>query len=387
MLHYRRYGIVLPRDDTLAGVLASVFQVLDAAGCAPAPLRFLFDDAPGGNVCSRILERCAELAPFAVRTQAQLGRPASVRLSNLDGRWQGGNPEAPGEPSRETLLAVTAGIPTEFPLWLTVVMIAPVRWSGGVSEITPREASARPTPIGEPPFSGLAPSLTYLAPGVILQRLSTGGLRLWVTEQLPDATPVASAAATVQQFLARFGPPQTDSLLSVPETQEVSTVPAPAVDPVKIHTSYKSRLGEIVAGLSLPFQPPEPGQFAQLPHEPLGKIRPVIVDTFKTDGWRRAPERIPAGLHKLWKQTPTGRRLELSFDTGSWSRHVVCMMALVSERGTARIPIPADRSLRFQYLTPNPQIFSGVLENMRIVVTHLERTWVADMEAAMGPPT
>src|SRR3954453_19433646 len=60
-------------------------------------------------------------------------------------------------------------------------------------------------------------------------------------------------------------------------------------------------------------------------------------------------------------------------------------MALLSERGAARIPIPADLSLRLQHLTPNPRIFTGVLENIRIVVAHLESTWVQDMEAALGP--
>jgi hypothetical protein len=117
----------------------------------------------------------------------------------------------------------------------------------------------------------------------------------------------------------------------------------------------------------------------------LGKIRAVIADTFKANGWKRATERIPTGSHRLWKQTPGGRRLELAFDTGSWSRHVVCTLGLLSERGAARIPIPADPSLRMQYMTPNPQVFIGVLENMRMVVAELERTWVVEMEAAIGP--
>jgi hypothetical protein len=38
-----------------------------------------------------------------------------------------------------------------------------------------------------------------------------------------------------------------------------------------------------------------------------------------------------------------------------------------------------------QYMTPNPQVFIGVLENMRMVVAELERTWVVEMEAAIGP--
>src|SRR5438128_826026 len=76
MLHYRRYGMVLPRGDSFAGALASVLQTMDTAGLAAAPLRFLFDDAPGGAACARILERFPEMAPFAVPTSAQVGRPA-----------------------------------------------------------------------------------------------------------------------------------------------------------------------------------------------------------------------------------------------------------------------------------------------------------------------
>jgi hypothetical protein len=59
-------------------------------------------------------------------------------------------------------------------------------------------------------------------------------------------------------------------------------------------------------------------------------------------------------------------------------------MALLSQRGAARIPIPAGRRLEFQYQTPNPEVFAGVLENMRIVVAHLESTWVRDLEAVLN---
>lgn len=383
MLYYRRYGFVSPQRGSLAGTLGSVFQVLDAAGLEAPPLRFLLDDAPSGNACARILEKFPELEPFAVRPPARFARLASLRLSNLDGRWQGGNPQASGEASRETLLAVAAGVPAEFPLWIACFVIGPLRWdASGASRLRAREASMRPSRFGKPPFSGLSPSMTYLAPGVILQRLSTGGLRLWVTEQMPDATPDAPA---VQQFLARFGPPQTDSILSAPEAQEAANAPQPSAGVAAIQAGYKSRLREIVAGLTLPFELTGPEQLARLPREPLGRIRTVIARAFKKDGWRRPTDRLPAGSHKLWKQTPAGHRLELSFDTGSWSQHLVCTLALITEGGAARIPIPADRSLRFQYLTPNPQIFTGVLENMRVVVAHLEGTWVNEMEAAMKP--
>jgi hypothetical protein len=379
MLHYRRYGFVLPQTDSFAAALAAVFQLIDVSVLGTVPVRF-----PGGKSCSQILERVPELAPFAVCTP-QPDRSFAIRLSNLDGRWQGGNREADGEPSRATLLSVAEGIPAEFPLWIAVVMSGPLRWNEvSVADLIPREASAGRASLNKPPFSGQAPSMTYLTPGVILQRLSAGGLRLWLTVQFPEPTDSPNLAV-VQRFIARFGPFQTDVPMTVSEEQEIRVAPPEAPDPAKIHAVYKGRMAEIVGGLSLPFHPPDVTQFAQFVHEPLGKIRPVIVDTFKKNGWKRSPERLPAGSHKLVKQTPGGRRLELSFDTGSWSRHAVCIMALISERGSARLIIPADLSSGLQYMTPNPQVFAGVLENMRIVVAHLESTWLPEMESALGP--
>lgn len=384
MLHYRRYGFALRQSETFALALADALKTIDRAGIRPEPLRFLFDAGPANAASTRMLEKFPDLATFVCRTQSQLGHPGASLISNLDGRWQGGNAEASDrEASRELLLGVVAGIPEAFPLWIATILIGPLRWTE--SDAPPREATAGPTSINKAAFSGLSPSMTYLAPGIILQHLSRFGLRLWITEQLPDPAPASAAAPVVQQLLDRFGQPQTDSVLSVPENQEVSSTSSAAGEPAKIHAGYKARMGEIVAGLSLPFKPPDPRDFAQLPREPLGKIRAVIADTFKPDGWKRATERIPAGSHKFWKETPGGRRLELAFDTGSWSRHVVCTLGLLSERGAARIPIPADPSLRMQYMTPNPQVFIGVLENMRVVVGELERTWALEMEAAIGP--
>jgi hypothetical protein len=274
----------LPPGESFAGALAAVFEAFDQAGIAIAPLRFLFDDAPGGQACSRVLQRFPDLAPFAVRTPAPFGQPASVRLSNLDGRWQGGNPDASGEPSRETLLAVAAGIPVEFPLWIASLLIGPVRWNAASGLELREAAGGRSKSLGKPPFSGISPSMTYLASGVILQRLSSGGLRLWITEQLPDDAPNAAAAPAVQQLLERFGPVQTDVPMSVPDDQAVTVAPPQAADLNRIHAGYKERMGEIVAGLSFPFEPPSPSQWGQLPHAPLGKIRAVIAFSRRTAG-------------------------------------------------------------------------------------------------------
>ena len=116
----------------------------------------------------------------------------------------------------------------------------------------------------------------------------------------------------------------------------------------------------------------------------MGQIRAVIVRSFVDSGWRKAPGRLPPGSHQLSKLSPHGRLLVLSFDTGSWSRHVVTFLTLMTKQGAFRLMVPPDASLRGQWMTPNPRIFAQVLENLRATVDFLERTWIADLERALG---
>jgi hypothetical protein len=61
-------------------------------------------------------------------------------------------------------------------------------------------------------------------------------------------------------------------------------------------------------------------------------------------------------------------------------------MALVSERGALRMAVPADPLARVQYLATNRAVFGQILDNLRIVAAHLERTWVSELDSALGPP-
>ena len=383
MLHYRRCGFAFPESQAFTDLLREVLRILDDAKVHLPPLHFLFDAGPNNRAGVRMAERFPELAAFGRKNIDPAGPPNYGPFSNLDGRWQGCT-GIEAEATRQFVLHLVSGIPSEFPMWITLVLLGPLRWGAADgTDLEPREASMRLAPINKAPFSGLSPSMTYLVPGIILQRVSMYGLRMWTTEQLPEAD-APYAADSLQTLLKRFGPPETNSVHSVPESQEVRVGQAASAEAAKVHAEFKNQMKDIVETLALPYRVPEPREFGQLPREPLGKIRATIVATFKGDGWRAAAEKLPAGTHKLWKQTPGGRRMELAFDTGSWSRHVVCAMALFSERGAARIPIPADSGLRLQYLTPNPHVFGGVLGNMRRVVLELERTWMAAMEAAIA---
>ena len=377
MLHYRRHELRLPESSGLSTVLGRVFEAMNAAGFAGTPVRVFLEDAssePGG--CERILSRFPGLQPLAAR--------APTRLSNLDGHWDAGTPGAAAESvSRETLLALAAGIPEEFALGSVGVLIGPLDWDG---HTPPLQAALRPQPPGMAPFSAHFPAANYLAPGVIIQRLSSGTIAITITELVAGPSQDAPAPPAIERLLAALGAPAKLRAVTVLPEHEVSGASAPPPpDPAEIQARYRERLGEIVSGLPLPHKLPDPLAALHLDREPLGEIRKVIAGSFATSGWKRSARRLPAGSHQLTKLTPRGRRLLLDFDTGSWSRHVVCLMAVLTERGTEKLPVPAECSLSYQYSAPNRKVFGQILENLLVVVDRLEGTWVAELEQALGP--
>jgi hypothetical protein len=366
------------------GLAAPLERVFERIG--DVPVRFFFEDAPGAgaaSACERIVARFPECLRFAPPRPARPVASRLMALSNVDGFWEGAIAWASTENvSREILIGIVNGIPEDFPVGAACIVIGPVAWTDG-DPMT--EAAARPYAPGSPPFSVRAPALTYLAPGVIVQRLSSGTVNVSVTEQLPDSSADRAMPAAVESIVAALGAPASSRTIGVSEERQVAgPPPTPPADFMNIHARYRTVLHSLIQKLELPHQLPEPG--AVTAHEPVGEIRAAIVRTFAADGWKRVKGRQGAGTHQLWKPTPNGRQLLLDFDTGSWLRFVLCIMKFLTERGAAKLPLHADASMRGQYLTPNPELFRQTLENLRVVVRHLERTWAKEMDDALGPP-
>jgi hypothetical protein len=383
MLHYRHYHFAKLGDASFGSVLARLLAALDGAGLGDARLRFMFDDRPGEpSGCGRIVERFPEMEEFASRYRVGAGGAHSMRLTNFDARWEGVTREAEGEPARATLLAIADGVPNEFPVALATVIVGPLGWR---ENLEPRETAMRTPRNGAPPFSPRIPTMTYLAPCVILVWSSAGPMAMWAIEQLSDPRARGTMPAGIERLAAEFGVPKAGAVMSVSE-REVRAESALAADVSAIHVRHREQLPQAIAGLALPHQIPDARQAMTMPREPLGQIRSVIAKAFAGDGWKRATGRIPHGTHQLWKSSAGGRRIVLSFDTGSLSRHVACTMALVSERGALRMPVPADELARTQYLATNREVFGQILDNLRIVAAHLERTWISELDSALGPP-
>jgi hypothetical protein len=383
MLHYRQYQFNRLAARVFGDVFARMLSALEDAGLADAPLRFMFDDGPDPSAgCARILERFPEMEAFAIRYRAGVGGAQSLRLTNFDSRWEGVTREITAEVSRATLRAIAAGVPAEYPLAMATVIAGPLRWVDGVE---PRETAMRTPRAGVAPFSARIPVMTYLAPCVILQCSGSGLVAMWAIEQLDNPRARRAAPAGIDKLAAEFGAPRVGAAISVQEREVRASAALPS-EAAAIHARHRENLVRAIADLKLPHQIPDARESMTMQREPLGQIRGVIAKTFSADGWKRVTGRIPPGTHQLWKATPSGRQLVLTFDTGSWSRHVVCTMALVTERGALNMPVPADALGRMQYLATNRETFTRILDNLRVVSAHLEQTWVRELEAALGPP-
>jgi hypothetical protein len=170
---------------------------------------------------------------------------------------------------------------------------------------------------------------------------------------------------------------------------EVMSDGAPKLPPLppnvtEVHNRFRGAIGDLLAGLTLPHNLPDAADIMKQPHAPVGEVRAALVRAFKPDGWKKAAGR-GAGMHRLWKPTPNGRRLVMDFDTGSWLRQVTGFIKFPTEAGVFRLVLPADRTMRGQYLAPNPEVFRAIVENLTVVVRELERTWVVQIEDALGP--
>ena len=178
------------------------------------------------------------------------------------------------------------------------------------------------------------------------------------------------------------GEGKTIGVERAPLLSRLGDLPRTSDGAAEVHNRFRGAIGEFLAGLALPHE--LPAEIMTQPHAPVGEVRAALVRAFKPDGWKKAAGR-GAGMHRLWKGTPHGRRLVMDFDTGSWLRQVTGFIKFPTEAGVFRLVLPADRTMRGQYLAPNPGVFRAIVENLTVVVRELERSWVVQIEDALGP--
>jgi hypothetical protein len=376
MLYSRIHGFSVETDAAVGLTFARVKECLEKAEVDDTPLRFCFHGSRG---CAEILARFPELRRFLSTAGPQVGAAPDEHLSNFGPLAPGALAGPSGDVVSETITAIVEGIPTEFPISSVTLAIGPIP-----QDLAPVALSSKHTPFKHTPFPDIS---TLFAQCVTLMWQSVtprNGQRysLVVFEPLPTDDATQPVQAWIQALYSAF-PGSAEKIASEIDlkTSEYGMV---------VTCSDKSFIGSksIADDLKLPHQLPDSKATLRLKYAPLRGVRSMLTRAFADDGWKQPSARTHAGIYELWKLTPHRRRLGLMFriqNPNPSSRNISCTMQLVSEGGTKSLRVLAERSTRREFAVPNPKVFGQVLDNMHVVVKHLENTWLAELEESLGP--
>jgi hypothetical protein len=368
MQYYRFHNFPAAADAPLGATLARVQECLDKAGVKNPALRFCLWGTRG---CEEIIARFPEFRRFLSTAGPQHGSAPVEHLSNFGPSAPGAFAGPSGDVAPETIAAVAAGIPQEFPIYMAHFELGPI--SRGTALV---RSSHLHSPLME----------------ISLQCISVGwqdspardGSRysLHFIEPLPTADVKQPIPAWIQTLYSAFPSASAGKISS---------------DIDRIMMEYRMIVSgtsgtfigsKSIGDLKLPHELPSSRAAPHLKHAPLKGFHSTISRVFADDGWKQAPDNEQTGIHELRKTSVAGRRLVLRFrvqKSGRSSRSISAVMRFVSQRRMLTLGVMAERSTRHGYEVPNPKVLSQILENMRVVTKHLEKTWVADLEELLGP--
>ena len=368
MQHYRFHNFPVAADAPLGATLARVQECLDKAGVKNPALRFCLWGTRG---CEEIIARFPKFRGFLSTAGPQHGSAPVEHLSNFGPSAPGAFAGPSGDVAPETIAAVAAGIPQEFPIYMAQFELGP---------ISPGTAPVRSSHLHSPLME------------ISLQCISVGwqdspardGSRysLHFIEPLPTADVKQPIPVWIQTLYSTFPGAKAEGIGS--DIDQIMTEYRMIVS----GTSGTFIGSKSIGDLKLPHELPSSRAASHLKHAPLKGFHSTISRVFADDGWKQAPDNEQTGIQELRKTSVAGRRLVLRFrvqKSGRSSRSISAVMRLVSQRRMLTLGVMAERSTRHGYEVPNPQVLSQILENMRVVVEYLENTWVADLEEVLGP--
>jgi hypothetical protein len=97
--------------------------------------------------------------------------------------------------------------------------------------------------------------------------------------------------------------------------------------------------------------------------------------------------RSESGTFTLRRRTAANLTVELSLDVGTWGHKVVAMFRVwgLGFKGLLSIPVSANAVAASQYPIGDADRWQKIVENLGAMVRELDRSFVPEIEAAVGP--
>jgi hypothetical protein len=376
------HTFVASKKEPLVAMLDRVHQAFLDSGLGEPVIRFNFGDPQFGGVSSvdRVLKRFPELERFVTTKAPMPGIPGARRISN------GPLSEGAGQAvAYSTLQTIAAGVPRSFPFHSVVFQFH-----------TPEFGDEIPTQMNSAEMiTGVLLSDSWWVNG--RNRHLTA---CTVVEADPASKKMPPPAAAVAAVLAACGKirrtvqaPLADKNATELTAVRLPTGTAiPSANPEALRAvhgivvEYRSRMKEVVERAALPHQllPVLEALRATALGASSGPRKPALERLFKPMGYSCRGE---SGAFTLRRRTASNLTLELYLDVGTWSHRVTSMFRVwgLGFKALLILPVSADAVIGAQYPIGDSDQWQKIVENLAALVAELERSFVPEIEKAVGP--
>jgi hypothetical protein len=234
-------------------------------------------------------------------------------------------------------------------------------------------------PAGQAPTPGIAVDDGWWVNG---RNRSLGAF--YAVEGEPKATKLPEPPAAVGAILAGLGKPKSKAQFVAPDASASPTsVPREIALVNPILLKYKNGMKALIERIGLPYDLPPAGEARQASLGASGPLKPALVEAFKPRGYDC---RGGSGMFTLRRRTATNHIVDVELDVGTWSRSVTFMYSVRGPGFNATLMPPVSaRDASRQYPIGDTANWQQIVANIAAIVDELDRTFVADVEAAVDP--
>jgi hypothetical protein len=385
---FAHHAYRLTKAETTGSVFGRVLRTMDRS---PRVQFLLADFASATTGVKRALKRFPALAPFERRARHPAGLDL-VHLVNLDARFR---EHAPGLPAAgldaASLADLANGIPRSFPVHGAVFYFPDVPWADVREDdpvVAPASWYAGP-PLPASPVPGILLTSHWWSTRRKIELHATVPL----ATPAPDARELPGATEPVSRKLRELGSFRAPQLRVVLERGEGLT-PADSKHLEEIVRSWDAAIATLLDVLPLPHALPPPTPWMSSGPGPTSPYKAPLVSTFRPRGWRYRSSESGPGYLAIGKQSLRGNKLRAYFDVGSTSHSCGSFVALEGLGWRAAFQIAFVRGQGGpsaaggpapQYPIADDATWGRIVENVAVVIEHLERTSIAEAEA-LSPP-
>jgi hypothetical protein len=359
------------RKEPLGGLIRRVAALFESSGVQPE-IRASFSEGPGGLRTTSAIDRALKKYPHLAhleRTDAPklLAAVPIRRLSNVD---------SPTTFPLADVLALADGVPRSLPFHAVHVNFG----HPDFGEIV--------FPAGLSPTPGIAVDDGWWINGRIRSVTAFYAVEGEAkAKKLPEPPPAIAA------ILAGLGTPKNRAQFVAPQATALSPAgtaepSAPAVPReialvTPILVGYKSGMKALVERIGLPHDLPPASEAIRTSLGASGPLKPTLVEAFTPRGYDC---RGGGGMFTLRRRTATNHIVQLELDVGTWSRSVTVMFSVHGPGfNVTLMPPVAVRAGAGQYPIGDTENWQRIVANIAAIVDELDRTFVAEIEAAVDP--